>query len=240
MFATGNRLLDALAHDDLHRALPRLESMLLPVRTSLHKPDEAISHVYFLTEGMASVVATLEDCGAVEVGVIGNEGIVGVPALLDGDAATHDVYMQIGGAGLRMTATALREAAEHSPALKSMLLRYAQFFLAQVSQTAACNVRHALEQRLARWLLMAQDRCGADVMPLTQEFLSIMLGVQRAGVTRAAGALKQAGIIEYTRGRITVVDRAALQSASCKCYRVVKNEFDRLFGPPAQERRLSI
>jgi CRP-like cAMP-binding protein len=230
MSVTGNRLLDALPQDELNTILPRLEPVSLPIRTGLHKPDQPIEHIYFITQGMASVVANLEDGGAVEVGVVGDEGFTGVPALLGSDASSHDVYMQISGSGLRMTVAALREAVEGSAAVKSSLLRYVQYFLTQVSQTAACNIRHALEQRLARWLLMADDRRGNTPMLLTQEFLSIMLGVQRPGVTLAAGALKQSGIIEYTHGRITVIDREALLSTSCECYRAVRHELDRLFG----------
>jgi CRP-like cAMP-binding protein len=131
-----------------------------------------------------------------------------------------------------MTVGAMREESARSPAFKHALFRYAQYFLTQVTQTAACNARHPLEVRLARWLLMAHDRVGSDMMPLTHEFLSIMLGVQRPGVSIAAGALQKAGLIRYTHGRITVLDRAGLEGASCECYRIVKNELDRLFRSP--------
>src|SRR6266478_3190554 len=207
---TGNRLLDTLPQDDLNHVFPHLEDVSLPVRTSLYKPDQPIGGIYFLTQGMVSMVAPFEDGGAVEVGIIGNEGFAGIPALLGADAATHDVYMQVAGAGLRMTAGAMHETIARSPAFKRALFRYAQYFFTHVSQTAACNARHPLERRLARWLLMTQDRVGTDVMLLTQEFLSIMLGVQRPGVTIAAGTLKQAGMIDYSHGRITIVDRQAL------------------------------
>jgi len=226
----GNRLIDALPRPELDQVLLHLEPVSLPVRTILHQPDRLIGDIYFLSHGMVSVVATLEDGGAVEVCVIGNEGFVGIPALLGTENAGQDVYMQLAGAGFRMKTSALRDLIERCPVFKSSLLRFVQFSFVQVSQTAACNVRHALEQRLARWLLMAHDRAGTDALLLTQEFLSIMLGVQRPGVSIAAGALKQAGIIEYTHGRITITDHEALLSASCECYRVVNDEFRRLFG----------
>jgi CRP-like cAMP-binding protein len=226
---TGNRLIDTLPQDDFDQVIPHLERVSLPIRTVLHQPGRLIGDIYFLTQGMVSVVATLEDGGAVEVGVIGNEGFAGIPALLGAETATHDVYMQIAGVGLQMKTSAMREVMERSPAFRDNLFRFVQFSLTQVSQTAACNVRHSVEQRLARWLLMADDRAAAETLLLTQEFLAIMLGVQRPGVSIAAGTLKQAGVIAYRHGRITIADREALQSASCECYRVVNDEFRRLF-----------
>jgi CRP-like cAMP-binding protein len=227
---TGNRLLDALPQCELDDIFPHLKPLPLPLRGSLYKPDQRIEDIYFLTHGMVSTVAPLEDGGAVEVGVIGNEGFAGIPALLGVDAATHDVYMQVAGGGLRMAVAAMHAALEHNPAFKQSLYRYTQFYLTQISQTAACNARHGLEHRLARWLLMAHDRVGTDLLPLTHELLSIMLGVQRPGVSMAASTLKQAGVIDYAYGRITVLNRKALERSSCECYRVVKGEFDRLFG----------
>jgi CRP-like cAMP-binding protein len=227
--STGNRLLDALPKGDLSRVVSHLEPVSLPVRRSLHAPGQPINDIYFLTEGMMSMVALLEDGASVEVGIVGSEGFVGIPALLGAVSMPQDAYMQIAGVGHRMPAAAMREEVERSPAFKEGLFRYAQFFLTQVSQTAACNARHPLEVRLARWLLMAHDRIGSDELPLTQEFLSIMLGVQRPGVSLAAGALQKAGLIQYSHGRITVLDRAGLEDVSCECYRIVKNELDRLF-----------
>jgi CRP-like cAMP-binding protein len=225
---TGNQLLDALPRDALD--LLHLERVSLPLRMNLYKPDLPIADIYFVTEGLVSTVATLEDGAAVEIAVTGKEGFVGVPALLGDTSATHFVFVQAAGSGLRMSVRAMREAVERSPALKDSLFRYARFLLAEVSQTAACNVHHTLELRLARWLLIAHDRLGTAIMPLTHEFLAIMLGVQRPGVTLAAGALKRAGLIDYSHGVITVIDRAALEAASCACYRTIRNEYDRLFG----------
>jgi CRP-like cAMP-binding protein len=226
---TGNQLLDTLPDDAFSRVSPHLERIPLPVHFSLYKPGDAVIDVYFVTEGMVSIVATMGDGALVEVGIIGREGFAGLPALLSGNTGPHEVYMQIAGAGLRMKASAMLAEIERSVAFKGTLSRYAQFFLTQVSQTAACNARHPLELRLARWLLMARDRVDTDVVPLTHEFLSIMLGVQRPGVSIAASALRKAGLIEYSHGRITVVDRRGLEGASCECYRVVSDEFSRSF-----------
>jgi len=165
------------------------------------------------------------------VGIIGKEGFAGVPALLGAETALQDAYMQVAGSGLRMKTSAMRDEVGGCPAFKESLFRYAEFFITQLSQIAACNARHPLEVRLARWLLMAHDRLGTDVLPLTHEFLAIMLGVQRPGVSIAAGALQKAGLIRYNHGRITVVDRSALEDAACECYRIVKKEFGRLPQP---------
>jgi CRP-like cAMP-binding protein len=146
----------------------------------------------------------------VEVGVIGREGFVGIPTLLESDAGPHQVFMQVAGCGLRMTASAMRSEMKRSPAFRRLLFRYAQFFLTQVAQVAACNARHPLDMRLARWLLMASDRLGPGPMPLTQEFLAIMLGVQRPGVNIAARMLQKGGSIRYTHGLIEVTDAGGL------------------------------
>jgi CRP-like cAMP-binding protein len=226
---TGNRLLDALSPEDLGRILPHLERIPLPVRLSLHAPGKRIEFVLFPDRGMVSVVASPEDGVLVEVGVIGREGLVGVPALVGAETSPHEIFVQVAGSGWRMKVDAMRAEVERSPAFRDVLFRYAQYFLIQVAQTAACNARHPLEARLARWLLMARDRLDTDAMPLTQEFLAIMLGVQRPGVSLAAGALQRAGAIRYTHGRITVADRARLEAASCECHGIVRREFDRLF-----------
>jgi CRP-like cAMP-binding protein len=226
--ATGNRLLDALPDDAFGRVLPHLEPVQLPLRFKLYKPDQPVAETYFVTEGIVSIVATLGDGAFVEAGIVGREGFAGMPALLGGSSGPHDVYMQIGGGALRMKASAFQAELRHGGAFQEVLLRYAQCFLTQVSQTAACNARHPLEVRLARWLLMAHDRVGTDDMLLTHEFLAIMLGVQRPGVSIAAGALRKSGLIEYSHGRISIVDRRRLEDASCECYRVVAEEFARL------------
>jgi CRP-like cAMP-binding protein len=228
---TQNSLLDALSAEAFGHILPCLEPVPLPVRLVLHGAGEVIEFVYFPQSGMVSVVAATGDAALVEVGIIGREGFVGIPALLESDAAPHQVFMQVAGSGYRMTATAMRSEMERSPAFRRLLLRYAQSFLTQVAQLAACNARHPLDARLARWLLMAGDRLGPGEMPLTQEFLAMMLGVQRPGVNIAARMLQKGGSIRYTHGRIEVVDPAALEAASCECRRVIKRELDRLLPP---------
>jgi CRP-like cAMP-binding protein len=229
---TGNNLLDALLPDDFSHVLPHLEQIPLPLRLALYQPGELIDFVYFPQHGMVSIVATMDDQASVEVGVTGKEGFVGVPIMLEADTSPHDVFIQVAGSGLRMKAGTMRSEADRSPAFRSLLFRYVQFSLVQVSQTAACNARHPLEVRLARWLLMAHARLGGgthDTMPLTQEFLAMMLGVQRPGVSIAAGSLQNAGLIRYRRGNVTILDRDALEDASCGCYRIVEDAYKQLF-----------
>jgi CRP-like cAMP-binding protein len=164
----------------------------------------------------------------VEVGTVGNEGMLGLPVFLGADSSPGAAFCQVPGRALRMPAEALRAAASVEGPLRDLLQRYAQALMDQIAQSAACNRAHSTEERLCRWLLMTHDRVGADRFPLTQEFLGQMLGVRRAGVSATASILQRAGFIRYSRGTITITDRAGLESASCGCYRVVRDEFDRL------------
>jgi CRP-like cAMP-binding protein len=223
-----NRLLSALTPEDFGLLSPHLEATDLPFKHVLIAPDEPIRHVYFPDTGLGSFLALFEGGGSLEVGLIGRDGMIGVPVLLGAETVAQECLMQIPGAGWRMTVGALREATGRSPSLQGLLLRYAMAFLAQVSQTAACNGAHRLDERLARWLLMSHDQCDGDLLPLTQEFLSTMLGVRRAGVTVAAGALQRAGIINYASGDITVLNRPALEVASCECYEIVRRQTKQL------------
>jgi CRP-like cAMP-binding protein len=227
-YRTGNFLLDGLAADELQRLLPRLTKTSLIQKRSLNMPGEVIEQVYFPTSAVASIIATPDEGAAVEVGVIGREGLVGTPVLLGSETASNEAYIQIAGTALQMPTGALLDAAEQSRGLRRRLLRFAQALSFQISQSAACNARHVIEERCARWLLAAQDRVGGDQLALTHEFLGVMLGVRRAGVTVAAGMLQQAGLISYRQGRITILDREGLEAAACGCYRAVKNEYDRL------------
>jgi CRP-like cAMP-binding protein len=227
-----NRLLAALPPDDLAWLWPRLEPVDFSHRAVLHAPDEPLTAVHFPETGWVSMLATLENGDAAEVGLVGREGMVGLPLLLGADRSPFEAMTQAEGSGLRLSAGAFQEALGRSVALRTLLLRYALAFTAQVAQTAACNGRHHVEQRLARWMLMAHDRAEGDSFPMTHEFLSMMLGVRRAGVTVAAGALQRAGLIRYERGRMTVTDRAGLEAGACDCYEVVRREYDRLFGRP--------
>ena len=182
---------------------------------------------------MVSLLARLEDGAAQEVGLVGREGLVGVSVVLGDDGTPVEHMVQGAGAALRVRAAELRAALERSATLRAALLRYVQAFHLQVTQTAVCNGRHALEQRLARWLLMAHDRFESDRFPMTQEFMAVMLGVWRPGVTIAAGILQKAGVIGYERGVVVVLDRGRLEGASCECYGTVRRQFARLLGDAA-------
>jgi CRP-like cAMP-binding protein len=228
-----NRLLAHLKPEDMQRLAPDLERVKLAYKQSLYRAHEPIELVYFIETGVASLVNTMANGAASEVGTIGNEGMVGLPVLLGDSEAPTSVYMQVPGAGLRMRASSFRRALEHSEALRAVLLRYAHVLFNQVAQSAACAHFHALEQRCCRWLLMTHDRMASDEFLLTHEFLAMMLGVRRAGVTQAAGTLQRAGLIQYRHGRIAILDREALEQRSCECYAVTKEEFDRLLGAVA-------
>jgi CRP-like cAMP-binding protein len=224
----SNRLLVALAREDLDPLRAQLEPVPLRHKQTLSNPNTTIDHVYFPQEGMVSLVQPLDNGAMIEVGMIGNEGFVGIPVLLGADTSPLEAMVQIPGSALRMEASVFREAAVRRTALLGLLLRYAQALHIQVSLSAACNGRHTLPERLARWLLTARDRATSDQMPLSHEFLSMMLGVRRAGVTVAVGTLKAAGLIGNTHGQVTILDRQGLEAACCECYRTVRNEYRRL------------
>lgn len=230
----GNRLLAALPVDEYERVLPRLERVSLGQAEPLFEPWARIEHVYFPLSGVFSMVVTMADGSAVEVATIGSEGMAGLPVFLGAEHGPTKVFCQIPGEAVRMQAGAFKEEIGRHGALTDLALRYTQAVLNQVSQSAACNHLHSVEQRMGRWLLMAHDRVGADEFPLTQQFLAEMLGVRRPSVSVVAAKLQDAGLIRYHWGRITVLDRTGLEAASCECYRAVKDEFDRLLpGGPA-------
>ena len=231
--ATENWLLAALPPEDLARLRPRLQRVELPFDKTLFPADGIVEAMLFPESGMVSLLATLEGGEQVEVGITGSEGLVGLPLVFGDDRSLVEARVQLEGTALRLGAAALRDAMEESAALRKLLLRYAQAFQVQVSLTAACNARHAIEQRLARWLLLAHDRAGADEFSMTHEFMALMLGVRRPGVTIAANTLQKAGLIRYARGRMAVTDRPSLEAASCECYHVARREFARLLGSPA-------
>ena len=230
-FVPRNRLLAALPPDDLARLRHRLEPAEVSLRQVIQAPDEPITAVYFPENGWASMIALLVDGNSAEVGIIGFEGMLGLPLLLGSDRSPTEAMVQGPGMFLRLGAAAFREELDRSAPLRTLLLRYALAFQAQVTQTAACNGHHALDQRLARWLLIAHDRAEGDEFPMTQEFLALMLCVRRPGVTAAARLFQQAGIIRCSNGRITITDRAGLEAAACECHGVVAREFQRLLGP---------
>ena len=229
----ANRLLGLLPPRDYERLRPHLHRIPLEYRQSLYRAHKPIGFVYFIETGVGSLVNTMANGEAAEVGTIGNEGVVGLPLVLGDDRAPTSVYVQVPGAGLRMKATLFNKELARSASMRTVMLRYAHAFFNQVAQSAACNQFHSIQQRCCRWLLMTHDRMQSDEFLLTQEFLAMMLGVQRTGVTAAAGALQRAGLIRYKRGNVTIIDRRGLKQRSCECYGVSKREFDRLLGDRA-------
>jgi len=223
-----NRVLATLPPEDYALLQPWLESVPLPLRTSLMEPNEPIEHVYFMEQGIASVVALTPQQRRIEVGLIGREGMSGTPILLGTDRTPHECFIQMAGDALRLPATHLWKAAEERSSLRLHLLRFVQAFTVQVAQTALSNGSYTLEERLARWLLMCHDRVDGDVLSTTHEFLSIMLGVRRPGVTEALHILEGAHVIRAERGLVTVLDRAKLEQVAGESYGVAEAEYVRL------------
>jgi CRP-like cAMP-binding protein len=224
-----NRILAALPSGEREMLRPHLEALPLPVRMSLYDTDRPIPYVYFIHRGVASMTTSMNEGLLVEIATAGPEGVVGMPVFLGADQVAHQAFMQIPGEGARIAAETFRRVLQRCPMLHRLLLRYTLALLSQIGQNAACNRAHSVEERCARWLLMTQDRVGEPSFPLTQEFLAQMLGVRRPTVSIAAGMLARAGVITYMRGQITILDRAGLEAAACECYRVITDEFDRLF-----------
>ncbi len=224
-----NRLLAALPREELEQILPMLTHVDLPVGMTIYEPQVCIEHVYFVLEGIISMVSEMRE-GTVEVGTVGCEGMTGLPIALSADTMPSRAFVQVPGEALMMHADDLRRAMDDSPTLRRLVHRYVLALFDQTAQHAACNRLHALEERCARWLLMTHDRVSGDVLHLKQQFLAEMLGVHRPAVTLAAGALQKAGIIRYSRGRVTVLDRPALENAACECYRIVTRRAEELLA----------
>jgi CRP-like cAMP-binding protein len=224
----SNSLLSALDAAEYTQLLDGAENVKMALRTVLYEANAPITHVVFLGRGVASIIAPVGEGHSVEVGTVGNEGLVGLPLLFGVDREPAKAIIQVANGGVRVTAAAFRTAVVESAALRTLFLRYAQCYMSQVSQSSACNRAHSIEERCARWLLMTHDRVAADEFPLTHEFLSLMLGVRRAGVTVAAGMLQKAGLIEYKHGHIKIVDREGLEGAACACYAIIRESYDRL------------
>jgi len=218
-----NELLSALPRGAYLRLLPHLESVTLPLGAGLYNSGESIEHVYFPEDALISLVTHMRDGATVEVGLIGRDGMVGIPVLLGDDIAFEAAVVQIAGSALRMPSVAFKEALKRggNPLLTRLLL-YTRVLMKQVAQTAACNGRHTAEKRLARWLLMCHDRSESDVLALTQNFISDMLGLRRTGVSSAAIGLQQEGFIRYARGRVNIVNRKGLEAFACECYAAVR------------------
>jgi CRP-like cAMP-binding protein len=225
-----NQLLAALSESEYENLAPHLETVSLRTGQILYEPYELIEFVYFPNRAIVSLVAIMEDGATTEVGLIGKEGMVGLPVILGSNYSTSRAIVQIANSAVMLSTDILKREFARGGQLQKLLLLYTQALLTQVSQTAACNRQHVIEERLARWLLSVQDRIEKDEFLLTQEQIAYMLGVRRSGVTVAANILQQAGMISYSRGRIQIRDRQALEATACECYRLAKQEFERLFS----------
>ena len=223
-----NHLLAALPAEDRARIYPHLELVPMPLGDAVSEPGMPMRHVYFPTTCIVSLLYVMEDGASAEIAVVGNEGIVGVSLFMGGETTTSRAVVQSAGHAYRLTGQLLKDAFFRAGPMQRLLLRYTQALLTQMSQTAVCNRHHSVDQQLCRWLLLSLDRLPSSELTMTQELIANMLGVRREGVTEAAGKLQRAGLIHYSRGRITVVDRPGLEARVCECYQVVKKEFDRL------------
>jgi CRP-like cAMP-binding protein len=223
-----NHLLEALPAEERKRIFPLLELVPLPLGHTVCEPGVPMRHVYFPTTCIVSLLYVMEDGASAEIAVVGNEGIVGVSLFMGGETTTSRAVVQSAGHAYRLQGQLLKDAFFRAGPMQRLLLRYTQALLTQMAQTAVCNRHHSVDQQLCRWLLLSLDRLPSNELTMTQELIANMLGVRREGVTEAAGKLQHAGLIEYHRGRITVVDRPGLEARVCECYQVVKNEFERL------------
>ena len=225
--STKNYILNALPEEDFNRLLPDLTPVKLPHGQILYRPGEPIEYVYFPNNSVLSVVAITADGQSVESGVIGREGMAGVNVLMGVDSMPNENIIQLADGALRMSTAAVRREFKRGGALHDLLLRFMHALMIQIGQTTLCNRLHSTDQRLSRWLLICHDRSETNEMKLTQEFLTIMLGADRARVTMSAIALQNAGYIKYSRGNIVVTDREGLEDFTCACYQSVKQEYDR-------------
>ena len=225
---TKNRLLAALPHAESQRWLSLLEPVDLPLGEVLYESGITLSHVYFPTTAIISLLYVMENGASAEIAVVGNEGIVGISLFMGGESTSSRAVVQSAGKGFRLQAQLMKQEFNRAGAVLHLLLRYTQALLTQMSQTAVCNRHHSLDQQLCRWLLLSLDRLEGNQLVMTQELIANMLGVRREGVTEGALKLQHAGLIQYARGHITVLDRAALEKRSCECYAAVKKEYDRL------------
>ena len=224
----ANHLLACLPAAEWSRWAPQLEAVDLPLGCVLYESGVALNHVYFPTTAIVSLLYVMEDGASAEIAVVGNEGVVGVSIFMGGETTPSRAVVQSAGKGYRLRAGVLKEEFNRSAPALHLLLRYTQALITQMAQTAVCNRHHSLDQQLCRWLLLSLDRLSGSELVMTQELIANMLGVRREGVTESALKLQEAGVIKYSRGHITVLDRPALESRSCECYAVVKKEYDRL------------
>jgi CRP-like cAMP-binding protein len=225
-----NRLLSILPAEDFDRLRPHLQRVSLEFKQVLEEPNQPIQNVYFMEPGVGSIVAVSTGGERLEVGIFGPEGVSGLAVVQGSDRSPHETFIQVPGEGIRIGAVALRNALEESAALRGLLLRYAQAFTIQVAYTALANGRYGIDERLARWLLMCHDRVDGDTFPITHEFLALMLGVRRAGVTTAVQGLEGLEAIKASRGKIEIVDRDELVKCAGASYGVPEREYERLLG----------
>jgi len=228
---TENRLLGALRDEEYERLLPDLERVSFALGEIVYESGMEMNYIYFPTTAIISLLYTMEDGATAEMGLAGNEGLVGVALFMGGNTMPNRGVVQSAGEVIRLKAKALQTEFARGRHFQRLLLRYTQALITQISQTAVCNRLHAVEHQLDRWLLLRHDRVTVDEVIMTQELIADMLGVRREGVTVAAGRLQDAGAISYVRGHIRILDRQKLEALSCECYKVVNDEFDRLLGP---------
>lgn len=225
---THNRLLAALPHDQLERWLPQLEHVDMKLGHVLYEPGSTLSHVYFPTTAIVSLLYVMQNGESAEIAVVGNEGVVGVPLFMGGDSTSSRALVQSAGGAFRLSAKVMKEEFDLAGPVLHLLLRYTQALMTQMVQTAACNRHHSLDQQLCRWLLLSLDRLEGTEMVMTRDLIANMLGVAPDGATAGAVKLHHAGLIDYEQGRIRVLDRRGLEKRTCECYAVVKKEYDRL------------
>jgi CRP-like cAMP-binding protein len=223
-----NQLLAALPAAEWQRWQRLLEAVAMPLGHVLYEPGASLSHVYFPASAIVSLLYVMENGASAEIAVVGNEGIVGVSLFMGGESTPGRAVVQSAGNGFRLRAQIVKDEFNRAGPVLHLLLRYTQALITQMAQTAVCNRHHTLDQQLCRWLLLSLDRLPDNELVMTQELIANMLGVRREGVTEAAHRLQQSGLIRYTRGRISVLDRAGLEKRTCECYAVVKKEYDRL------------
>ena len=224
----NNQLLAALPAAEWERWLPQLESVEMPLGQVLYESGTTLSHVYFPLTAIVSLLYVMENGASAEIAVVGNEGIVGISLFMGGESTPSRAVVQSAGHGFRLKAQTMKDEFNRAGPVLHLLLRYTQALITQMAQTAVCNRHHSLDQQLCRWLLLSLDRLQGNDLVMTQELIANMLGVRREGVTEAALKLQKVGLIRYSRGRISVLDRVGLEERTCECYAVVKNEYDRL------------
>jgi CRP-like cAMP-binding protein len=227
---THNRLLAALPREEYERVLPHLGHVTFRLGEVVYESGGQMEHIYFPTNAIISLLYLMENGASAEMGMAGKEGLVGVALFMGGNTMPNRAVVQSAGRAVRMKARVLQEEFARGGTFQRLLLRYTQALLTQMSQTAVCNRLHAIEQQLCRWLLLSHDRLDSDELVMTQELIANMLGVRREGVTAAAGRLQEQGLISYVRGRIQILDRRRLEASACECYKVVKDEYERLLG----------